>query len=164
MAETRDTLTGQTTAERAQGAYAKGRADEAATAKPPPASSPSSTVTKTSPSEGARTVVGLMTLAVVFSLVGNTIHKVQKGTVPISDFNILLGGGVATTLLVFLTHAGDAGRQGATGLALVVAASSVLVYGGPVWAALSAQLGTHPTTPTPTTGASTPTTTSTGAT
>lgn len=143
--------------------------------------------TVTSPNNSARTVVGLIGFAVLFSLIGNEVQIAQSappkpgqtgyGVVPIGGTVtasgqavggkfangldkgavILIGGFVAAALLTALSGAGDAGRRFSVGLATVTAVSSALVYGGPVWGALNNIVGGKPSTPTGATGATTPT-------
>ena len=128
--------------------------------------------------QGGPLIVGLMGITVVFALVGSEIaalekpnastagHLVQQGT---GAAKVLVGGTLATTALVLLAHGGDAGRQFATGLALVSMVTATLVYGGPVWAAISRSVGapagapgTGSTTPTGNTTPATNTTASVG--
>lgn len=118
------------------------------------------TTTKTSPTQGGRTVVGLMVVAVLFSLVGKTAQGGGAAKVALTDGQIIMGGGVATAILTLISHGGELGREIAVGMALVVLTSSALVYGGPVWKAISSLTGqsgalpatnqarTTPTTPT----------------
>jgi hypothetical protein len=125
--------------------------------------------TVTAPTNSARSVAGLMGFAVGFSLLGNEIN-VAKGAKPDKlasgldkGATIMVGGFVAAALLTALTGAGEAGRKFAVGLAGVTAATSLLVYGGPVWQLLGNLVGskgnTGATTPTsntqPTAGTST---------
>lgn len=144
--------------------------------------------TTTSPNNSARTVVGLIGFAVLFSLIGNEINIAQAKTptpgttgygatapgVTVTSSGqavggkfangldkgavIIIGGFVAAALLTALSGAGDAGRKFSVGLATVTAATSALVYGGPVWNALNNVVGGNPTTPTGATTATTPTT------
>lgn len=99
---------------------------------------------------GSRSIVGLMFFAVAFALVGNEI-KISNGNagavtkqvgLVTEGSRIVLGGVFATTFLVLISHAGSGGQQLATGLALVTTATSLLVYGGPVWSAAGAIFGT----------------------
>jgi len=143
--------------------------------------------TVTSPTNSARSVVGLMGFAVIFSLIGDEIaiaqgppnQPGQKGygvsLVPVNQQTgqplgggalgtgavIIIGGFVAAALLVALTGAGEAGRKFAVGLAGVTAATSVLVYGGPAWASLNRIVNgnaTGSTNPTGNAGNTAPTT------
>lgn len=122
----------------------------------------SSSTTRTSSTNGSGTVVALMGITVLFSLIGNEVKALQgtpaEGNVAVAGATlttagrIIVGGLVATTALTLLTHAGNGGRQFAVGLALVAMATSTLVYGGPVWKALSALLGGQATANQHTTG------------
>jgi hypothetical protein len=143
--------------------------------------------TTTQPNNSARTVVGLIGFAVLFSLVGNEIQIAQASApgpgqsgygvvapgVTVTPEGqpvggkfangldkgavIIIGGFVAAALLTALSGAGDAGRRFSVGLATVTAVTSALVYGGPVWQALGNVVGGKATTPTGATGATTPT-------
>lgn len=98
----------------------------------------------------ARSIAGLMGVAVVFSLVGNEIKAAgQKGSSTGGEITvagkIILGGFLATGLLVLVSEAGDPGRQLGIGLATVTVLTSLLVYGGPVWDKLNALFGGHTT-------------------
>jgi hypothetical protein len=115
-----------------------------------------------------RQIFGLMSFAVVFSLVGFELGKfgetggVEKANpVPYisSGGRIILGGFVGASLLVGLSHFGDGAAQLAVGLALVTSASAILVYGGPVWKGLGTVFGHGPTKPLTATTPTTPTTT-----
>lgn len=134
---------------------------------------PTTTVVNTA---NGKLVVGLMGTTVVFSVIGaelkaftaspgNTLtglHNGQPGTpgtgAGSGAVKIIIGGTVATVLLVGLTHAGSAGRQFAVGLALVSMVTATLVYGGPVWLALNRMFNTTPSTATGNTAGTTPTT------
>lgn len=102
--------------------------------------------------EGARTVTALMIFTVIFALIGNEInHRTESGShqtegAITSSGRILLGGFVATTLLVLATHAGEAGRELGVGLSVVAFATATLVYGKPVWDAMNSAFGSKPTT------------------
>jgi hypothetical protein len=89
-----------------------------------------------------------MGITVLFSLIGNELKNTPS--TPGADKlttggKIILGGAVATTALTLLSHAGNAGRQFSVGLASVAMVTSTLVYGGPVWTALSKLFGSKPT-------------------
>jgi hypothetical protein len=112
-----------------------------------------------------------MAFTVIFALIGNEIKTLGAdagqpkesdptvaGDVLTAGGRIILGGMVATSLLVLLTHAGNAGRQFAVGLAAVAMASSTLVYGGPVWSAMGTTFGSQPTGGTSSTTPTAPTT------
>ena len=110
-----------------------------------------------------------MGFAVLVSLIGNEV-KVANGSAKDQLTNglhrggvIIVGGFVAAALLTALTGAGEAGRKFGVGLAGVSCATSVLVYGGPVWSAINGivggkSTGTTPTSATGATGQTTPTT------
>lgn len=124
------------------------------------------TTTTTSPTNSARTVVGLMGFAVLFSLIGNEI-QIANGTKQAKlssgldkGATIIIGGLIASALLTALTGAGEAGRRFAVGLSVVTATTATLVFGGPVWSALNAVVNggnTGTTKPTGNTAATTPT-------
>lgn len=110
-----------------------------------------------------RTITALMIIVIVFSLIGNEIEHVESTGSPTKSGNnglttsgrIIVGGAIATTLLVLMSHAGRPGRQFSLALATVAFATSTLVYGGPVWRSISSALsssagskGTTSTTPT----------------
>lgn len=103
--------------------------------------------TVTSPTNSARSVAGLMGFAVLFSLIGNEVDVAQgNASNKLSNgldkgATIIIGGFVAAALLTALTGAGETGRKFAVGLAGVTLATSALVYGGPVWRAISAVVG-----------------------
>jgi hypothetical protein len=141
--------------------------------KTPPADAPSGGTTNnyysTAPSGGgggnggrtiwqstnnARTVAGLMGIAVLFSLIGNEVkasanpNSVQGKSPDIgvtTSARIIIGGFIAAGILVGISGAGEAGRKFAVGLATVSAVTATLVYGGPVWNALSGIVGGTPT-------------------
>lgn len=118
----------------------------------------------------ARTITMLMAFTVGFALLGHEIdvanakstttspNKVATGVTV--GGRILLGGFLAGGLLIGLSHAGAPGAELAEGLALVSMATSVLVYGGPVWSVLGRLVGnstpTAPTTSNPPAMATTP--------
>jgi hypothetical protein len=134
-----------------------------------------SSSSRSKPTPGGRTIITLMTFAVLFALAGVEIERLSKavtspsvGTVASTVTGgprIILGGTVATVALVLLSHAGEPGREFAVGLALITFLSSALIYGAPVWSALSNAIGTRAsgpgtgnTSPTaPTTGTATTT-------
>lgn len=102
-------------------------------------------------------IVLLMAFTIIFAVIGEEIkiNKTQNPNTPNpgafgGPVKIFLGGAVAGTLLIALAHAGDAGSQFAQGLALVSAATAILVDGGPVWNYLNGVVGKNapPTTPT----------------
>lgn len=110
-----------------------------------------------------RLIVALIGTATGFALIGHEIQQVSgappaQGNVQTANKvlstggRIILGGFAAAALLALLSHAGEAGRQFSVGLAVITAATSMLVYGGPVWSALGRAVGNapgaQPTTPT----------------
>lgn len=120
--------------------------------------------TTTQPTNNARTVAGLMAIAVAFSLLGNEI-KVANGASKdklssglSKGATIIVGGFIAGGLLIGVSGAGEAGRKFSVGLATVVAVTSLLVYGKPVWDGISNVVGGTPTTPTGATAATANTT------
>lgn len=120
-----------------------------------------------------RLILALMTFAVAFALAGkelepSTTTQSEVGTpavtIPgasggVGGARIILGGFAAATLLTLLSHAGEPGRQFAVGLAVLTCVSSMLVYGQPVWAAISKLSAAGPGgTPSASTTPTTPTT------
>jgi hypothetical protein len=143
----------------ADGAYmrsAQSRPENQASSYPDPSPTPTSSSSKSSPRQGSRTIVGLMFFAVSFSLVGNEL-KDKAGNPITTGSKIILGGIAATAILTLISHAGDTGNELAVGLALVTTASSVLVFGGPVWDRANTLFGSKPSTPAGATTATTPT-------
>lgn len=117
----------------------------------------SSRITDTAP---GRLIFGLMISTVTFTVIGGEIEK-GNGTKPtVNPLLAIFGGTMATSLLILLSHAGEAGERFGTGLAVIAFATSALVYGAPVWDAANKAFGSKPTTPLSTT---TPTTSTTGA-
>jgi hypothetical protein len=127
---------------------------------------------KISNTKAGMTVAGLMAWSVMFALVGNEITVVKSGSAaakaisPITEGGkIILGGTLGTAFLLMISHAGSGGQQLATGLALLTAVSSMVVWGKPVFGELSNLFGSKPTTPLTTTTLNTsPTPATTGAT
>lgn len=128
--------------------------------------SPQTTTTRAQ--EDTRTITALMVTAVVFSLIGHEIKSIggaakgqnqPNGKDPITTGGrIIVGGAVATTLLLLLAHAGEGGKDFAFALAIVTFATTTLVYGGPVWLSISGALsGTPGDQPTASTASTTPT-------
>lgn len=115
---------------------------------------------RSSPTSNSRTIVGLMFFAVTFALIGNEIKQgkggTQTGGLVTEGSKIILGGVFATAILTLISHAGEPGKQFAVGLAVVTTATSMLVYGGPVWSAAGNIFGSS--TPTNPTAATAPTT------
>ena len=105
--------------------------------------------------EPGRIIFGLMIATVVFSVVGEEV----TGKAKVNPFKIILGGTIATSLLILVSHAGDAGEQFGVGLSVIAFTSSALVYGAPVWKAANSAFGSKPTSSTTATTPSTPTTT-----
>ena len=95
-----------------------------------------------------RTIVAMMTFAVVFALIGHTA-KLKGSSSPVDggDVKILLGGAVGTVLLVLLGEAGESGATFAKGIAIITLVSSVLINGKPVFGGISHL--TAKTTPAP---------------
>jgi hypothetical protein len=102
--------------------------------------------------QGGRLIFGLVGLATVFSLVGNEIKVVTSSKEPATGFvteggKIIIGGTLATAFLLLLSHAGGPGNTLAVGLSVVTAASSLLVFGSPVWDEINKLFSSKPTTP-----------------
>lgn len=140
-----------------------------------------SRVTLTQP---GRIIFGLMTATMIFALIGGEVEagsavvpgpgqvgfgaatgKVNQatgtavGSRTVSPFKIIFGGTVATSLLILISHAGEAGEEFGVGLATVAFVTAALVYGAPVWAAANAQFGSKPTAGTPASSPTAPTAT-----
>jgi hypothetical protein len=126
---------------------------------------------KISNTKAGMTIAGLMAWSVMFALVGNEITVVKSGsatakiTSPITEGGkIILGGTLGTAFLLMISHAGSGGQQLATGLALLTAVSSMIVWGKPVFGEMSNLFSTKPTAPlTTTTPNTSPTPATTGA-
>lgn len=100
------------------------------------------------------TIVALMFFGGLFALFGDASKKgVSIPNEIEAGAKIVVGGVVATSLLLLLSHAGEGGREAAVGLALVTFLTTTLVYGGPAWNALTGYFGSQPTGMTGTTGA-----------
>ncbi len=115
--------------------------------------------------EPARNILMLLAFTMAFSIVGyeraHANADSSPQTVLLTPGTVLLGGGVAGVLLIGMTHAGEAAADFAQGLAVVAAATAILVNGGPVWNLIGGLYGnSKSTTPTPSnlaTGSTAPT-------
>jgi hypothetical protein len=106
-------------------------------------------ISLSTPKAGNKTIFGFMAFAVIFSVVGAEIKRVEKAqasalTEPVTIF---LGGTVAAAILTLLSDTGDTGREVAVGIAGLALVTAALVNGKPVWDALNHLLGSTPTTP-----------------
>lgn len=109
----------------------------------------SSTTTVVSIGGSQKQIVALMAMGMVFSLIGAEITKAKnsqsvekKATGALSEpVVILVGGTIATALLMFIAEMGPTGALIGKGLAGVSCATGVLVNGGPVWQGISNILG-----------------------
>ena len=127
---------------------------------------------KISNTKAGTTIAGLMAWSVMFALFGNEVNTLEskssttkKVTGPITEGGkIIIGGTIGTAILLMISHAGPGGQQLATGLALVTAVSSMLVWGKPVFGLLDKAFGSTPTAPVSTTLNTSPTPQTTGAT
>lgn len=121
------------------------------------------TSSPTTISGDTRTIAALVGFSTVIGLVGHEV-KVAKGQpTRIGYTEIIMGGGVAAVSLTLLSHAGDAGRSLAMGLAVITFTSSLLINGttlaaivtrvtaGNTGATKSAAAGTPSTPSTPST-------------
>lgn len=122
------------------------------------------TRTLSAPTGNARTVAGLMGVAMIFSVIGAEVKALNppKGGVQLpkafsEPFVILAGGTIATVFLVLISDLGDTGRQFAVGLAGLAAVTAVLVNGAPVWTAILNLTSSKPTAPTAVTATTSPT-------
>lgn len=106
--------------------------------------------TRTIPA-ASRKVVGLMALAVIFTVAGEEIKTLSGQKPPTTGLSspakTILGGTIATALLSFASEAGPTGQQFAVGIATIAVVTSLFVNGGPVWRALGNLFGAKPTTP-----------------
>jgi hypothetical protein len=153
--------------------YEGGMADAAEQAPAPVRAGGGGGTVKISNTKAGMTIAGLMAWSVMFALVGNEITVTKTGsatakiTSPITEGGkIILGGTLGTAFLLMISHAGSGGQQLATGLALLTAVSSMVVWGKPVFSEMSNLFGTtKPTAPLTTTTLNTsPTPATTGAT
>ena len=127
---------------------------------------------KISNTRSGTTIAGLMAWSVMFALFGNEVNTLEskssttkKVTGPITEGGkIIIGGTIGTAILLMISHAGPGGQQLATGLALVTAVSSMLIWGKPVFGLLDKAFGSTPTAPVSTTLNTSPTPQTTGAT
>lgn len=97
---------------------------------------------------GDKQILGLMGFGMIFSLVGAEISKAKapsgstasKGALS-EPVVIILGGTIATALLMFIADLGPNGALIGKGLAGVSCATGVLVNGKPVWDGINNLLG-----------------------
>jgi len=114
--------------------------------------------------QAARTIVGTMAATTVFALISTEISGVAAATASLTSnkpsaapatngVRIILGGGVATILLLLIAEVGgDAGAELAQGLAVVALVTVTLVKGKPVWDWANKAFGGTAATPTTPTG------------
>lgn len=109
-----------------------------------------------------RKIMGLMAFAVIFSLIGDEIDKAEgpdqtnaqaEGFFS-SGAKIILGGMIATGILMFVAEFGSGGAQLSQGLAGTAAVAAMFVKGGPVWKGISNLMGGTASTPTAPVGGS----------
>jgi len=116
----------------------------APTSQPAPAPRPArpQTVTVSTPtfSGDTRTIAALVTFASAFALVGVEV-KASKGVTHANPATVIIGGGVAAVILTLISHAGEAGKSMAMGLAIVTFTSSLVINGGPVASAVTSLTG-----------------------
>jgi hypothetical protein len=114
----------------------------------------SSSRSVTMPTGNARTIVGLLAVAMVFSIISaeigadNSTSKSKAQSAFSEPFLIIAGGTIAAAILSLIADTGETGRQFGIGLAGLATVTAVLVNGGPVWTALQKLLGSTATTPT----------------
>lgn len=83
-----------------------------------------------------RAIVGFMGAAVLFALIGDVVKQKTKSVPAGSYVRIILGGGIATGLLVLVSDTGGPPADFAKGLALLAMVASVLVNGTDVFTGL----------------------------
>ena len=88
-----------------------------------------------------RRIVAAMVVTGLFSLVGEYADP-RPGT-KANPFRVILGGSIATALLVGMAELGEAGEKLGQGLATIAVLSATLVYGKPVWTTISKALSTQ---------------------
>ncbi len=108
-------------------------------------------------------IVGAMAVAMVFGVIAGerkafsgslktsqqTNHAVVSGVE--TPVKVILGGTIATAILVGISELGEPGAKLGVGLAVLVLVFSVLVNGAPVWGLISDVVSSKARTPAPTT-------------
>lgn len=129
-------------------AYNQGREDErrATSSRRTSSSRRDQAARVVAPAQPQRVIVGTMAFAVVFTLLGLELKAAKGGAAKgkVTPVTVIIGGGVATIVLLVVSHAGDPGAELAEGLAVVTVVASVLGSGGPVWEWVSKLVGAHP--------------------
>ncbi len=103
-----------------------------------------------------RKIVGLMAVAVTFTVIAQE-RKAGSAPRPMSTqeaasldpFRTIIGGTIASAILVGISEMGEPGARLGMGLAVVAVVVATLVNGKPVWDLISGiTSGSSPTTPT----------------
>lgn len=117
--------------------YEEGRRVERESRARPAGGAQRAARSQTRPRSPQRAIVGTMAFGVLFALVGSELTIQKGGQSTVRPITIMIGGGVATTILLVISHAGEEGAELAEGLAVVTMVTTVLVAGSPVWQWLS---------------------------
>lgn len=110
-----------------------------------------------------RKIMAAMIVTGLFALVGEYADPRPGASHP-NPFKVILGGSIATALLVGMAELGEPGERLGLGFATIAVISATLVYGGPVWSVISKAVSptgkggtsTPPTNPTGLTGQTSP--------
>jgi hypothetical protein len=104
----------------------------------------------------SRTIFGFMAFAMLFGVAGAELKNLDTkatgvtgkvGNALSDPVLIVLGGTVATSILVLIAQAGETGRKFGVGMSGLVLTTAVFVNGAPLWNLLSDLFGSSPTTP-----------------
>jgi hypothetical protein len=108
-------------------------------------------------------IVGAMAVAMVFGVIAGE-RKAFSGSLKTAGqstsavgagietpVKVILGGTIATAILVGISELGEPGAKLGVGLAVLVLVVSLLVNGGPVWSLISDVVSSKASQPTPTT-------------
>lgn len=110
-----------------------------------------------------RKIVGAMAVAVTFTVIAQE-RRAAKAPLPMSNqeaaslspFRTIVGGTIATAILVGISEMGEPGARLGMGLAVVAVVAATLVNGKPVWDLISSITSSKPTTPVPSSKATKP--------
>ena len=92
-----------------------------------------------------RQIVAAMVVTAVFAAVGEYANPQSKN--PPDPFKVILGASLATAILVGMAELGEGPEAFAKGLATIAVLSATLVYGGPVWKAVSGAVASSSSSP-----------------